>query len=96
MTVYPAGALILGVGIGSGKNEWGDLGEQPDLKKRGAMLDEGLSVLVGLWSGKPFNYDGDYYHVRNACFLPKPLQSARVFGFGLGESGQIETLSNEL
>ena len=72
------GRLILGVGIGAGKNEWDDFDEQPDLKKRGAMLDEGLSVLVGLWSGKPFNYEGEYYHVKNACFLPKPLQEPRI------------------
>jgi alkanesulfonate monooxygenase SsuD/methylene tetrahydromethanopterin reductase-like flavin-dependent oxidoreductase (luciferase family) len=41
------GRLTLGVGIGGGESEWAHLGEQPDLKKRGVMLDEALSVLVG-------------------------------------------------
>ncbi|NIM95077.1 MAG: TIGR03619 family F420-dependent LLM class oxidoreductase [Anaerolineales bacterium] len=72
------GRLTLGVGIGGGKAEWAHLGEQPDLKKRGAMLDEALSVLVGLWSGEPFSYAGQYYHIENAHFLPKPLQQPHI------------------
>jgi len=72
------GRLTLGVGIGGGEAEWAQLGEQPDLKKRGAMLDEALSVLVGLWSGEPFSYAGQYYHLENAHFLPKPLQQPRI------------------
>lgn len=72
------GRLTLGVGIGGGKAEWAHLGEQPDLKKRGMMLDEALSILVGLWSGDPFSYAGEYYHIENAQFLPKPLQQPRI------------------
>ncbi|MFN2108650.1 MAG: LLM class flavin-dependent oxidoreductase, partial [Anaerolineae bacterium] len=56
------GRLTLGVGIGLGQAEWNDLGEESDLKKRGKMLDEALDVLVGLWSGEPFSYAGQYYH----------------------------------
>jgi probable F420-dependent oxidoreductase len=73
-----AGRLTLGVGIGGGKSEWDNLGEQPDLRKRGAMLDEALHVLVGLWSGEPFSFAGQYYHIENARFLPKPLQQPRI------------------
>jgi len=72
------GRLTLSVGIGGGKAEWAQLGEQSDLKKRGAMLDEALSVLVGLWSGKPFNYAGQYYQIENAHFLPTPIQQPRI------------------
>ena len=72
------GRLTLGVGIGAGQIEWDHLGEQPDLKKRGAMLDEALSVLVGLWSGEPFSYAGQYYQIEKAHFLPKPLQHPRI------------------
>ncbi|MBN2394316.1 MAG: TIGR03619 family F420-dependent LLM class oxidoreductase [Anaerolineae bacterium] len=72
------GRLTLGVGIGLGQAEWDDLGEESDLKKRGKMLDEALDVLVGLWSGEPFSYAGQYYHIANAHFLPKPLQQPRI------------------
>jgi len=72
------GRLTLSVGIGLGQAEWDDLGEETDLKKRGAMLDEALDVLVGLWSGEPFSYAGQHYHVAQAHFLPKPLQQPRI------------------
>jgi alkanesulfonate monooxygenase SsuD/methylene tetrahydromethanopterin reductase-like flavin-dependent oxidoreductase (luciferase family) len=68
----------LGVGIGLGAAEWDDLGEETDLKARGAMLDEALEVLAGLWSGEPFDYAGQHYRVHNAHFLPRPVQSPRI------------------
>ena len=72
------GRLTLIVGTGVGPAEWDDLGEETDLKKRGAMLDEGLDVLTGLWSGAPFSYAGAYYHVKETCFQPTSVQSPRV------------------
>lgn len=72
------GRMILGVGTGGGKEEWENLGEEADPKKRGEMLDEALSVLTGLWSGEPFNYEGQFYHVKDAQFLPKPVQQPRI------------------
>src|SRR5512143_360589 len=66
------GRMTLGVGIGLGDWEWGDLGEQTDLKERGAMLDEELEMLSGLWSGEPFQFEGKYFHIKDTQFLPKP------------------------
>ncbi len=42
------------------------------------MLDEGLDVLTALWSGKPFSYNGEYHKIREAQFLPTPVQSPRI------------------
>jgi alkanesulfonate monooxygenase SsuD/methylene tetrahydromethanopterin reductase-like flavin-dependent oxidoreductase (luciferase family) len=72
------GRLTLGVGIGLGAHEWDHLGEETDLKKRGVMLDEGLDVLTGLWRGESFNYDGQHYHIKDARFLPTPVQRPRI------------------
>jgi alkanesulfonate monooxygenase SsuD/methylene tetrahydromethanopterin reductase-like flavin-dependent oxidoreductase (luciferase family) len=72
------GRLIVGVGQGVGPAEWDDLGEETDPKVRAAMLSEGLDILTGLWSGEPFHYDGSHYHIRNAQFLPRPVQSPRI------------------
>jgi alkanesulfonate monooxygenase SsuD/methylene tetrahydromethanopterin reductase-like flavin-dependent oxidoreductase (luciferase family) len=72
------GRLILGVGIGGGEWEWDDLGEQTDLKVRGAMLDEALYILVGLWNGEPFQHEGLYFHIKGTQFLPRPVQSPRI------------------
>jgi alkanesulfonate monooxygenase SsuD/methylene tetrahydromethanopterin reductase-like flavin-dependent oxidoreductase (luciferase family) len=72
------GRLILGVGLGGGRWEWDDLGEEADLAVRGAMLDEGLAVLAGLWSGQPFHYEGQHYRLAETVFRPPPLQTPRI------------------
>jgi alkanesulfonate monooxygenase SsuD/methylene tetrahydromethanopterin reductase-like flavin-dependent oxidoreductase (luciferase family) len=73
------GRLILGVGIGSDfGREYSAFGEATDDKLHGAMLDEALAVLLGLWSGEPFSYGGAHYTVRDAHFLPRPLQTPRI------------------
>ncbi len=72
------GRLILGVGIGLGAREWDDLGEETDQRVRGQMLDEGLDVVTGLWSGEPFSYTGEYYQINAAQFLPAPVQQPRI------------------
>lgn len=73
------GRIILGVGLGG---DWfGDysrFGELPDGKIHGEMLDEGLQVLTGLWSGEPFSYTGTHYHIKEAQFLPTPIQQPRI------------------
>jgi alkanesulfonate monooxygenase SsuD/methylene tetrahydromethanopterin reductase-like flavin-dependent oxidoreductase (luciferase family) len=72
------GRLTLGVGVGGGAGEWDDLGEEKDLKTRGAMLDEALEVLSGLWSAETFTYEGRFYQLKDVCFQPPPLQQPRI------------------
>ena len=74
------GRLIVGVGIGSDRwyREYSTFGEPVDDKMHAALLDEGLAVLTGLWSGKPFSYEGQHYTIRDALFLPPPVQSPRI------------------
>jgi alkanesulfonate monooxygenase SsuD/methylene tetrahydromethanopterin reductase-like flavin-dependent oxidoreductase (luciferase family) len=71
------GRLIFGVGSGIHREEFDRLGEEPDLKTRAAMLDEGLAVLTGLWSGEPFTFQGEHYAVDGAHFRPPPVQRPR-------------------
>ncbi|MFQ5831386.1 MAG: LLM class flavin-dependent oxidoreductase [Candidatus Thorarchaeota archaeon] len=73
------GRLTLGLGLGYPPEEEFDVfGEVSDVKTWSRMLDEGIEILVGLWSGKPFSYSGQYYRIDNARFSPKPLQSPRI------------------
>lgn len=83
------GRLILGVGIGAGPWEWEYLGEESDMRIRGAMLDEGLQLLTRLWSGEPVLHDGQFYRFRGdfgpgrpevnpTPLLPPPRQTPRV------------------
>lgn len=42
------------------------------------MLDEALAILNGLWSGQPFRFQRDHYHVEEMTFLPPPVQQPRI------------------
>ncbi len=74
------GRLILGVGLGDTTidTSFTDFGEVVDLKQRARMLDEALEVLVGLWSGQPFTYSGEYYELYEVTLLPQPVQRPRI------------------
>ena len=73
------GRVILGVGIGS--PAYGDHGifhEPSGDRERGDMLDEGLDVLAGLWTGEKFSYQGQHYAVDPVRFAPPPVQRPRI------------------
>lgn len=72
------GRLILGVGIGVPPEEFSRFGDEPDARVRASMLDEGLEVLTGLWSGEPFSFRGEHYQIDNAVLLPRPVQQPRI------------------
>jgi alkanesulfonate monooxygenase SsuD/methylene tetrahydromethanopterin reductase-like flavin-dependent oxidoreductase (luciferase family) len=73
------GRLILGVGIGS--PAYGDFGifhEPADERVRAELLDEGLDVLAGLWSGARFSYQGTHFTLDPVRFTPTPVQRPRI------------------
>jgi alkanesulfonate monooxygenase SsuD/methylene tetrahydromethanopterin reductase-like flavin-dependent oxidoreductase (luciferase family) len=72
------GRLVVRVGLGGTHTEFAGFGEDADPVVRSRKLDEGLDVLTGLWTGKPFNYSGDYYTVEETVFRPPPIQSPRI------------------
>ena len=73
-----AGRLVFGVGAGGGYYDFEALGEISDAKALAALLDEGLEVLTGLWSGEQYRHEGIAYHIKEAQFLPRPVQSPRI------------------
>lgn len=74
------GRLIFGAGLGAAEHDGGfhKVGEAMDIKVRAQLLDEGLAILVGLWSGKPFSFSGDHYKVKEMTMLPTPVQAPRI------------------
>jgi hypothetical protein len=68
------GRLILGVGLGWPRtDDFERFGDSGDDKIRGEKLDEALDILQGLWTGKPFTYQGKHYYIApDTVFLPKP------------------------
>ena len=72
------GRLILGVGLGDINDEgFTHFGEETDPRQRAELLDEGLDVLTGLWSGEPFRYDGKHYRVDGDHFSPAACATAK-------------------
>jgi alkanesulfonate monooxygenase SsuD/methylene tetrahydromethanopterin reductase-like flavin-dependent oxidoreductase (luciferase family) len=73
------GRLILPVGLGAvDDGAFSKVGEETDRRARAELLDESLDILAGLWSGQPFHYDGEHYHVQEMTFLPPPAQAPRI------------------
>ena len=67
------GRLILGVGLGTPEYDFTTFGEDFNVKTRAKKLDEGLEILQGLWSGKPFSYEGDFFQIKEVRFSPTPF-----------------------
>jgi alkanesulfonate monooxygenase SsuD/methylene tetrahydromethanopterin reductase-like flavin-dependent oxidoreductase (luciferase family) len=73
-----AGRMTLGVGLGEPPSEYTAIGRSADRHTLAAMLDEGLEVVSGLWSGQPFSHHGTHYSFDDVQFLPTPLQQPRI------------------
>ncbi len=73
------GRLVLPVGLGTLDDAaFGNVGEPTDARTRAQLLDESLDILEGLWSGRPFAYQGQHYHFDEMTFLPTPVQQPRI------------------
>ena len=73
------GRLTLSVGLGyPPETEFENFGELSAAGLRAQKLDEGLAILAGLWSGKPFSFSGKYYRLKKALFLPASFQKPRI------------------
>jgi alkanesulfonate monooxygenase SsuD/methylene tetrahydromethanopterin reductase-like flavin-dependent oxidoreductase (luciferase family) len=79
LDMLSGGRVIFGVGIGGDWfGDYSKFGEPPDDKSHGEMLDEGLAVIDGLWSGEPFSFEGKHYRIDEVQFLPRPVQRPRI------------------
>lgn len=76
-----AGRFILGIGLGDVVTRdvsFTHFGEQAGIKQRARMLDEALQIIAGLWSGEPYRFDGEHYHVKEVRLLPRPVHQPRI------------------
>ena len=79
LDLLSGGRVILGVGLGDPAHaEFGLFGESADRRVRAELLDEGLDVLAGLWTGQPFSHEGKHFTVGPVRFSPRPVQRPRV------------------
>jgi probable F420-dependent oxidoreductase len=78
LDLLSGGRIIFGAGLGGMVEEFTAFGEPGDAKERARMLDEGLTVLDGFWSGEPLTHHGQHYDVENVSLAPFPLQRPRI------------------
>jgi alkanesulfonate monooxygenase SsuD/methylene tetrahydromethanopterin reductase-like flavin-dependent oxidoreductase (luciferase family) len=73
------GRAVAGVGLGGDWfGDYSKFGEPTDRKAHGEMLDEGLQIMAGLWSGEPFSFEGKHFQIKDVQYLPKPVQEPRI------------------
>jgi alkanesulfonate monooxygenase SsuD/methylene tetrahydromethanopterin reductase-like flavin-dependent oxidoreductase (luciferase family) len=78
LDLLSGGRVVFGAGLGGVPEEFTAFGEPGDPKERAAMLDEGLRILDGLWSGVTVAHRGPRYSVRGISLAPRPLQRPRI------------------
>jgi alkanesulfonate monooxygenase SsuD/methylene tetrahydromethanopterin reductase-like flavin-dependent oxidoreductase (luciferase family) len=72
------GRLTFGAGLGTHQVELSDLGDEGDPRRRAEMLDEGLEIVNGLWSGAEYEFTGKYFHIQRTRFNPASFQKPRI------------------
>lgn len=73
------GRLVVPVGLGALEDGgFARVGDATDRRTRAELLDEGLEILAGLWSGQPFSFQGRHYQLEEMAFTPPPVQKPRI------------------
>lgn len=73
--VISGGRALLGVGAGWSQTEFEGYSEWNEPKVRVDKVTEALSLVLDLWTeSKPLNFNGKFYHAKDAVLLPKPVQ----------------------
>ena len=70
LDLLSGGRVVFGAGLGGVAEEFTAFGEPGDAKERARMLDEGLTVLDGLWSGELLTHRGQHYDVEKVSLAP--------------------------
>ena len=80
------GRFELGIGWGSVVEEFTTYGVSPiAARERVQRLTETLDILRGLWSGEPFDYDGEYFRLEGAQQAPVPRANIPIVIGGTGK-----------
>ena len=70
LDVFSKGRVILGFGAGWAEKEF--LFLNADFAKRGRAMDESIRLMKKLWKDEIVNFEGEFFHIKDALFLPKP------------------------
>lgn len=80
------GRVILGVGTGEAVNATPFLGHFPAYRERRDRLREAIDLMRKLWTSQDyFNYDGQYYQMKDVFLYAKPKETIPIVISAFGE-----------
>lgn len=74
LDVISNGRTFLGVGAGWSKREFEAYSEWNDPVVRVSKTEEGIRLILDLWTGRKTEFHGKYYHSKGGVLEPKPIQ----------------------
>jgi probable F420-dependent oxidoreductase len=72
LDVLSDGRVVLGFGAGWAEKEFEFL--NADFGRRGRVMDEGIALMRRLWRDDVVDFEGRFFRVKDAIFLPKPVK----------------------
>lgn len=86
LQLLTGGRFILGLGAGWKEDEYLAYGyDFPKVPVRIAQLEEAVQIIHKMWTDSPANFEGKYYHIRDAYCEPRPNPSPPIMIGGGGE-----------
>ena len=74
LDVLSGGRVIFGVGAGWSQVEFDGYSEWGSPKTRGDKTEEGVQLILRLWTEDEVDHEGRYYTAKGAVLEPKPVQ----------------------
>ena len=80
LDILSGGRLIVGVGVADRGDigEFRNLGVEHRMSRRGALVDETISLWRHLWSGGAPPFAGEFHHLDDYVFQPLPPQGGAI------------------
>jgi alkanesulfonate monooxygenase SsuD/methylene tetrahydromethanopterin reductase-like flavin-dependent oxidoreductase (luciferase family) len=94
LQLLTGGRFILGIGAGWKQEEYLAYGyEFPKAAVRIAQLDEAVQIIRKMWTEAPANFEGTYYHIKDAYCEPKPEPMPPIMIGGKGEKFTLRVVA---